>query len=330
MEVDILEKIRKADVNRDSHIVKLYSTFQIKHNGKKHVCLGFEKLGRSLYDFIKKNKHRGFPLENVRHYGYQLLKAIAFCHRIQLIHTDLKPENILLVKDDYRIEEKDDEKDYRVPKHNDIRLIDFGGATFEHEHHSKIINTRQYRSPEVLLRLGWTYPSDLWSIGCILPELLTGDLLFRTHDDAEHLALMEHILGRKLPQTLTLKALEISPLPTRRSEENGRSQSGGSPKKKKKRARSSSNPAPHELLSKDGKLRWPPKDGDNSNKQSIRHVEKSKKLEEILLDRDLLDLVNQLLEYDQTKRITAEQALKHRFFKTLRDKESEKKEKRKK
>jgi len=106
---------------------------------------------------------------------------------------------------------------------------------------------------------------------------------------------------------------------------------GEVPEKRKKRARSSSNPAPHELLTKDGKLRWPPKDGDSSSKQSIRHVEKSKKLEETLPDPDLLDLVHQLLEYDQTKRITAEQALKHRFFKGLaKDKESDKKDKRKK
>jgi len=309
VEVDILEKIRKADVNRDSRIVRLFSTFQIKHNGKKHVCLGFEKLGRSLYDFIKKNQHRGFPLENVRSFGYQLLKAIAFCHRIKLIHTDLKPENILLVKDDYKIVERGGEKDYRVPKCDEIRLIDFGGATFEHEHHSKIINTRQYRSPEVLLGLGWSYPSDMWSIGCILAELLTGDLLFRTHEDSEHLALMEHILGKKLPQHLTLRALELAPPPSngknrnRDGSEDGRSKSGGSSshskQKKKKRARSSSNPAPHELLNTEGKLRWPPKDGDSSTKQSIRHVEKSKKLEELLPDHDLLDLMRQLLEYDQ-------------------------------
>jgi len=92
-------------------------------------------------------------------------------------------------------------------------------------------------------------------------------------------------------------------------------------KKKKKRARSSSNPAPRELLNSDGRLRWPPKDGDSASKQSIRHVDKSKKLEDLLPDPDLFDLVNQLLEYDQKKRITADQALTHRFFKPLREKD---------
>jgi len=113
--------------------------------------LGFEKLGRSLYEFIKKNKYRGFPLPQVKLFAYQILKAVKFCHSIRLTHTDLKPENVLFVHSDYQLMQRGTEHDYRVPIHTDIRLIDFGGATFEHEHHSRIVNTRQYRAPEVLL-----------------------------------------------------------------------------------------------------------------------------------------------------------------------------------
>jgi serine/threonine protein kinase len=51
-------------------------------------------------------------------------------------------------------------------------VIDFGGATYDNDHaKSKIINTRQYRGPEVTLELGWSYPSDLWSIGCVIGEV---------------------------------------------------------------------------------------------------------------------------------------------------------------
>merc|ERR1712203_672868 len=83
---------------------------------------------------------------------------------------------------------------YVRPADTQIKLIDFGNATYELEHHSSIINTRQYRAPEVILALGWNERSDLWSVGCILMELYTGELLFRTHESLEHLALMETIV----------------------------------------------------------------------------------------------------------------------------------------
>ncbi|CAN0451445.1 unnamed protein product, partial [Hapterophycus canaliculatus] len=61
-----------------------------------------------------------------------------------------------------------------------LPVIDFGGATYEHDSHASIVNTRQYRAPEVILGLRWLYPSDLWSLGCIIAELYLGDLLFAT------------------------------------------------------------------------------------------------------------------------------------------------------
>eukprot|EP00494_Astrolonche_serrata_P028891 UN29158 len=152
----------------------------------------------SIYEFIKGNKYRGFRIPHVAAIGYQICHAIAFCHTLDLTHTDLKPENVLLAYDDY--EKVYDEKHgaaYRVPRRVDVRLIDFGGATFADDHHSQMINTRQYRAPEVILGLGWSEKSDVWSIGCILAELYTGELLFSTHEDIEHLALMEKILGKK-------------------------------------------------------------------------------------------------------------------------------------
>jgi serine/threonine protein kinase len=59
-------------------------------------------------------------------------------------------------------------------------VIDFGGATFEHQRKSSIIQTRQYRAPEVILNTGWDAASDMWSVGCILMEMYTGELLFQT------------------------------------------------------------------------------------------------------------------------------------------------------
>jgi len=198
IEVDILNRLDELDRHKNSLIIRLYKHFRCEVNGVEHSFLVFERCGRSLYDFIKKNKYVGFGVREIACIGYQLLHAIAFCHRHRLTHTDLKLENVLFLSSEYA---RDPHSRLYLPTSSDhhapleIRLIDFGGATFECDHHSSIINTRQYRGPEVILGLRWSHPSDIWSIGCILAELYCGELLFATHHDAEHLQLMKKILG---------------------------------------------------------------------------------------------------------------------------------------
>lgn len=48
---------------------------------------------------------------------------------------------------------------------------------------------------------GWSYPCDMWSIGCILVEFVTGEALFQTHDNLEHLAMMQQVFG-EMPSDL--------------------------------------------------------------------------------------------------------------------------------
>ena len=78
----------------------------------------------------------------------------------------------------------------------EIQLVDMGGATSYNDDRVGIINTRQYRGPEVTLECQqWDYSSDMWSVGCILMEMYTGSLLFPTHDEIEHLAMIEKLCG---------------------------------------------------------------------------------------------------------------------------------------
>lgn len=59
-----------------------------------------------------------------------------------------------------------------VPSPSYVVVIDFGGATYEDDpRKSRIVNTRQYRGPEVILEVGWSFPSDVWSVGCIIFEV---------------------------------------------------------------------------------------------------------------------------------------------------------------
>ena len=189
IEADIVEDVNRRGGRGTSLCAMMFDAF----TWKSHYCLVFESLGPSLYDFMKRHDYQPFPMVCVRDFARQLLEALEFLHSFGLIHTDLKPENILLCSTSSRdVSYKYHGRTYKLPESTRIKLIDFGGATYDDDKKkSSIINTRQYRAPEVILGLGWSTPSDLWSAGCILAELYRGELLFATHDSLEHLALME-------------------------------------------------------------------------------------------------------------------------------------------
>ncbi|KAI7900929.1 kinase-like domain-containing protein [Cokeromyces recurvatus] len=175
-EIKVLNTLKKHDPLNLNQCIHLIEWFDYRN----HICMVFELLGVSLFDHLKSNHFKPLTPHNIQHLAKQLLNSVAFLHNdLKLIHTDLKPENILLVN----------------PANLEIRLIDFGSATFEHDYHSNIVSTRHYRAPEIILERGWSYPCDLWSVGCILVELFIGEALFQTHDNEEHLVMMDIILG---------------------------------------------------------------------------------------------------------------------------------------
>lgn len=100
------------------------------------------------------NNFKGFPIKYVQSFFKQILRSIGFLHKIGYTHTDLKPENILLENPDFEEVSSDQyqKNKYYLPLRDKVRIIDFGGATRHDEYHSTIINTRQYRSPEVILQ----------------------------------------------------------------------------------------------------------------------------------------------------------------------------------
>ncbi|KAG6519879.1 hypothetical protein ZIOFF_016908 [Zingiber officinale] len=183
IEIEILQLLGKHDANT-SRCVQVRNWFDYRN----HICIVFEKLGPSLYDFLRKNSFRSFPID------------LVLMHDMRLIHTDLKPENILLVSPEYikvpdsNVSSNKGSHFKMLPKSSAIKVIDFGSTTYDFIDNNYVVSTRHYRAPEVILGLGWSYPCDIWSIGCILVELCSGKMLFQTHENLEHLAMMERVL----------------------------------------------------------------------------------------------------------------------------------------
>ncbi|KAG0250090.1 dual specificity protein kinase kns1 [Mortierella polycephala] len=284
IEARVLTTLKGADPRNSYKCLHLNNCFDFRN----HVCMVFDLLGQSIYDWLKDNNFCPFPPNQIQFFARQLLTSVAFLHRLRLIHTDLKPENILLANGAYKQApyKKGQIKTRRVLLNPEIRLIDFGSATFQDEHHSTVVSTRHYRAPEIILGLGWSYPCDIWSIGCILVEFLTGEALFQTHDNLEHLAMMQAVLG---------------PIPD-------------------KLIRSANKPAQKFFVH--GRLDYPNEETKRNSRKYVKAlkplkdyvVPSSNRVESLTFAAELRDLLKQLLTYDPEKRITAAQALKHPYF----------------
>lgn len=144
-----------------------------------HLCISTELLGMNLYEFIKAHEFKGFSLRLIRRFARQILSSLVLLKGKRVIHCDLKPENILLAH----------------PLHSEIKVIDFGSSCFENEKVYTYIQSRFYRSPEVILGMNYGLPIDMWSFGCILAELLTGSPIFPGENEQEQLACIMEIFG---------------------------------------------------------------------------------------------------------------------------------------
>ncbi|PVH14986.1 uncharacterized protein CXQ87_005265 [Candidozyma duobushaemuli] len=220
IELRILTTLKKFDNDNKNHCIHLRECFDYRG----HICIVTDLLKISLYDFLENNKFKPYPGSHIQAISKQLIRSVTFFHDLNLIHTDLKPENILLHDDTYSRKQLKSStiissyfnlnsssekrrldkppKFSRILNNPLIQIIDFGSAIFDDEYHSSIVSTRHYRAPEIVLGVGWSFPCDVWSMGCILVELVIGEPVFRTHDNLEHLAMIEKICGTKISKEM--------------------------------------------------------------------------------------------------------------------------------
>ncbi|PFH63132.1 hypothetical protein XA68_17776 [Ophiocordyceps unilateralis] len=300
IELRVLATLRANDEENRNRCIHLRDCFDYRG----HICIVMDLLGQSVFDFLKGNGFVPFPNSQIQSFARQLFTSVAFLHDLQLIHTDLKPENILLYDHSYQtftynrkipsssttINRQATQR--RVLLDTEIRLIDFGSATFQDEYHSAVVSTRHYRAPEIILGLGWSFACDIWSIGCILVEFFTGDALFQTHDNLEHLAMMEAVCGRRIDPHLAQAVNKMSV------------RSGGNTASKYFKRLRLDYPTPE------------------TTRGSRRFVKAMKQLHDIIPSntsffKNFLDLLTKIFVYDPAYRITAKEALNHPWFKEM-------------
>lgn len=172
-EVKLLEFLNQN--SRSGSFIRLLDTFM----HREHLCLVFEILASNLYELIKQNQFHGLSMKLVKSLTRQLLDACGQLKNFQIIHCDLKPENILLC----------------LPDKPDIKIIDFGSACFRRQTIYSYIQSRFYRSPEVILGLPYTESIDMWSLGCIVGELFLGLPMFPGSSEYNQLFKIIDMLG---------------------------------------------------------------------------------------------------------------------------------------
>ncbi|XWS07630.1 hypothetical protein CRYUN_Cryun41cG0005800 [Craigia yunnanensis] len=154
-EIKLLKLVNKYDPGDEHHILRLYDYFY----HQEHLFIVCELLRANLYEFQKFNQESGGE-------AYFTLSR-------------LQPENILI-------------KSYR---RCDIKIIDLGSSCFLTDNLCLYVQSRSYRAPEVILGLPYDQKIDLWSLGCILAELGSGEVLFPNDAVVMILSRMVGMLG---------------------------------------------------------------------------------------------------------------------------------------
>uniref|UniRef100_A0A8C6K8Z4 Cyclin-dependent kinase-like 2 n=1 Tax=Nothobranchius furzeri TaxID=105023 RepID=A0A8C6K8Z4_NOTFU len=139
---------------------------------RRRWYLVFEFVDRTLLEDLEQNPN-GLDLNTCRQYMFQILRAATFCHQQNVIHRDIKPENILISQEGV------------------VKLCDFGFArtiASPSEVYTDYVATRWYRAPELLVGdIKYGKPVDVWALGCLLIEVLTGQPLFPGDSDLDQI-----------------------------------------------------------------------------------------------------------------------------------------------
>ena len=294
-EIKILELLRQTGKCHENHILEMKTFFY----HREHLMIVTELLRQNLFEFgkfiIDNDEEPYFTIPRLSYVTRQVLIAMKFIHNIGLVHSDVKPENILL-------------SSYSRAQ---VKLIDFGSSCYLTDRQSSYIQSRSYRAPEVVLGLPYDGKIDIWSLGCVVAEMYTGEVTFQNDSVVSMLSRIEAICG-KFPDHMIEQGRQSAAFFTRCGllfEKVDRKKDDSynddcSDEDKNARSRSSYDIFQPKRTTLAARL------GFNKDlmekydaKQSLSHEQKRQAV--------FVDFVGTLLTIDPGKRPSAEEALKH-------------------
>ncbi|KAE8581978.1 hypothetical protein XENTR_v10019894 [Xenopus tropicalis] len=177
--------IREVSLLKDLKHANIVTLHDIIHT-ERTLTLVFEYLDKDLKQYLDDCGNL-INLHNVKLFLYQLLRGLSYCHRRKVLHRDLKPQNLL-------INEK-----------GELKLADFGLArakSIPTKTYSNEVVTLWYRPPDILLgSTEYSTQIDMWGVGCIFYEMVTGRPLFPGSTVEEQLHFIFRILGTPTEET---------------------------------------------------------------------------------------------------------------------------------
>ncbi|XP_031290699.1 mitogen-activated protein kinase 13 isoform X4 [Camelus dromedarius] len=241
--------------------------------GFQDICRPYLPLGSNylvmpfMQTDLQKIMGMEFSEDKIQYLVYQMLKGLKYIHSAGVIHRDLKPGNLAVNED------------------CELKILDFGLARHADAEMTGYVVTRWYRAPEVILSwMRYNQTVDIWSVGCIMAEMLTGKTLFKGKDYLDQLTQILKVTG--VPGAEFVQKL------------NDKAVSGSWAQADQGQAKSYIQSLP-QSPKKDFSQLFP-----RASPQAV-------------------DLLEKMLELDVDKRLTASQALTHPFFEPFRDPEEE-------
>ncbi|ETW38727.1 CMGC/GSK protein kinase [Plasmodium falciparum Tanzania (2000708)] len=161
-----------------------YYTESFKKN-EKNIFLNvvMEYIPQTVHKYMKyySRNNQALPMFLVKLYSYQLCRALSYIHSKFICHRDLKPQNLLI-----------------DPRTHTLKLCDFGSAKnlLAGQRSVSYICSRFYRAPELMLgSTNYTTHIDLWSLGCIIAEMILGYPIFSGQSSVDQLVRIIQVLG---------------------------------------------------------------------------------------------------------------------------------------